>query len=198
MAANCNSRGLQSAQSKRTPVTCGCPAPPSHGSSNRNPRRLRPAQRPPTPKRSQIHRRQPAQTPLVRAALGAERPPTPQRTPFRRRCQPRRRQGAPPSVQDARRRRSDLKSTAANQPRRRQPAQPAASPCARFAPPRVQRPTGRSRHRPRSAVDAHRSGARQQALRALGDDAREQRRGCGEEEVPEAGQGGWKEHWSPT
>ncbi len=85
MSGNCNSRGLQSARSKRTPVTRGCSAPLSHGSSNRNRQRLRPARRPPTPKRSQIHRRQPAQTPPIRPPSPPRRPRAPKRSQIRRR-----------------------------------------------------------------------------------------------------------------
>ncbi len=109
-----NLLGLQFAGSKRTPVTRGCSAPPSHRSSRRNPKRLRPARRPPAAKRSQSRRRQPAQTPT---ALRLRRHDAPRpRSDLKSAAanQPSRRQSAPPSVQNARRPRSDPHSTAAN------------------------------------------------------------------------------------
>ncbi len=113
-----NLLGLRLARSKRTPVIYGCSAPPSDGSSRRNPKRLRPARRPPTPKRSPFHRRQPAQTPPARTALAAPTPPGPEAIS----------NPPPPTTKtppirttlgaNAPRPRSDRQSTAANQPNR--------------------------------------------------------------------------------
>ncbi len=120
MSGNCNPRRLRLARSKRTPVTCGCSAPPGDGSSSRNRQRLRPARRPPAAKRSQSRCRQPAQTPTA-LRLRRHDAPRPRSDPRSTAAnQLRCRQSAPPSVHNAPGPRSDLKSTAANQPRRRQ------------------------------------------------------------------------------
>ncbi len=112
---NATSRGCTSPDRNELPSLAVAEHPYLTGVRRRNRQRLRPARRPPTAKRPQIRRRQPAEMPPARTALGAERPLVTRRSPFHRRQpaqtpperaktsqQPRRRQPAPrPPSEDA-------------------------------------------------------------------------------------------------